>query len=162
MKNFLLLLIVLGMPTLSIADEAADREAVIAVIGEFFDAMTARDVERMRSLMTPDGILYGYRESDDGLQIMRPTHKAYLENLGNGEGKLVERFWEPEVMIYDRLATIWTPYDFHLNGQFSHCGVNNFSMLKTDDGWVITGVVFSSETENCAESPLGPLPTESQ
>jgi hypothetical protein len=29
--------------------------------------------------------------------------------------------------------------------------------LKTDDGWVITGVVFSIKTDDCAESPLGPF-----
>ena len=75
----------------------------------------------------------------------------------NVQGELVERFWEPRVMVYGRLATVWTPYDFHVDGAFSHCGINNFSMLQTDDGWKITGVVFSIEVENCEESPLGPF-----
>lgn len=138
------------------ADDAAERESVIAVINAFFESMSARDVERMRTLMTPDGILYGYRETDEGLQIIRPTHSEYLENLAIGEGTPIERYWDPEVMVSGRLATIWTPYDFHIDGQFSHCGLNNFSMLKTDNGWVIAGVVFSIKSEDCPESPLGP------
>ena len=136
---------------------ADDEEDVIAVIDRFFAAMKTRDAATMRTLMTEDGILYGYRETADGLRISRPTHQAYLENLASGTGVPVERYWDPTVMIHDRLATVWTLYDFHNDGVFSHCGLNNFSLLKSDDGWVITGVVFSIRTEDCDESPLGPL-----
>jgi uncharacterized protein (TIGR02246 family) len=162
MRKLLSLVLIFQFSQFALADAVADRDAVIAVVQEFFDAMTARDADKMRSMMTPDGILYGYRESTEGLQIIRPTHDAYLENLATGEGKLVERFWDPEVMVEDRLATVWTPYDFHVDGSFSHCGVNNFSMLRTDERWIITGVVFSMQRENCEESPLGPLPAEEQ
>ncbi len=152
----LVLVVGLLFPFLAATDEAQDKEDVIATVQAFFDSMTARDVERMRKLMTPDGIIYGYLENDEGLQVIRPTHADYLANLANGEALLVERFWDPEVMVYGRLATIWTPYELYADGQFTHCGVNNFSMLKMDTGWVITGVVFSIEGE-CAPSPLGPF-----
>jgi len=144
------------VPAVASADESDDRNEVIATIESFFDAMTTRDVERMRTLMTPDGIIYGYLENEEGLQVIRPTHADYLENLASGEARLVERFRDPRVMVYGRLATIWTPYELYADGEFSHCGVNNFSMLKMDNGWVITGVVFSIEGQ-CDPSPLDPL-----
>lgn len=162
MNRLLTITLLLAATSPAYADDASEQKAVLDVIDAFFESMTARDVERMRTLMTPDGIIYGYRESDEGLQIIRPTHADYLENLGDGEGTPVERYWEPEVMVSGRMATIWTPYDFHNDGQFSHCGVNNFSMLKTDAGWVIAGVVFSIQTKNCPESPLGALAGASQ
>lgn len=145
---------------LQVSSAAADndtdaRAEVLAVIDEFFAAMTARDVERLASIMTEDGIIYGYRETPEGLRIVRPKHADYLEGLANRQAVPVERYWEPEVMVHDRLATVWTPYDFYSDGVFSHCGVNNFSMLKTDSGWVIAGVVFSIQTADCPESPLG-------
>jgi hypothetical protein len=157
MKKLLIITLCLHLSLTTAADEATDRDAVIQAIDDFFAAMTARDVDKMRSLMTPDGIIYGYRETAEGLQVVRPTHSAYLENLATGEGTLVERYWNPKIMIYDRLATVWTPYDFHVDGIFDHCGVNNFSMLRTDHGWVVAGVVFSIESETCEESPLGPF-----
>lgn len=153
-------LTILGLLTAAspaLADDAAD---VVAVIDKFFAAMKTRDTATMRTTMTEDGILYGYRETPDGLSISRPTHKTYLENLASGTGVPVERYWDPTVMIHERLATVWTPYDFHNDGVFSHCGLNNFSLLKTDDGWVITGVVFSIKTEGCDESPLGPIDSQ--
>ena len=140
---------------LAIADDTTDRDAVVQVITNFFHAMTMRDVDAMRALMTEDGMIYGYREGDDGLQVIRRPHAEYLAGLEAGEGQLLERFWKPEVMVYGRLATAWTPYDFYANGSFSHCGVNNFSLLRTDERWVIAGVVFSIEAD-CGESPLGP------
>lgn len=143
------------LPAATWADEADDREAVIATVQAFFESMTARDVDRMRALMTPDGMIFGYREVDGETQITRIPHADYLSNLASGEGTPVERFWDPEVTVYGRLATVWTPYDFYLDGQYSHCGVNIFSMLKTNAGWIIAGVVFSIERD-CDPSPLGP------
>ena len=156
MKRILTLAALIAISAPLLADESAEREAVLGVIDAFFESMTARDTERMRTLMTPDGIIYGYREDEQGVQVIRPTHADYLDNLATGEARLVERYWDPEVMVYGRLATIWTPYDLYADGEYSHCGVNNFSLLKTDAGWVISGVVFSIEAE-CAPSPLGPF-----
>lgn len=153
-------LALLGNVTSVIADETSDEAELIGVVRMFFAAMTAKDVDKMRQMMTSDGILYGYREGPDGLQVIRPTHKEYLNNLAAAEGELVERFWEPEVMLHGRMAIVWTPYDLYRNGEFSHCGINNFNFLRTEDGWKITGVVFSIETNGCVESPLGPFRPE--
>ena len=142
------------------ADEAEDRKAVIAVVDAFFAGMTAKDTDSMRKIMTEDGMLYGYRETAEGLSIFNPTHAGYLDGLAARESVPVERYWDPTVMLHDRLAVVWTPYDFYSDGVFSHCGVNSFSMLKTEDGWKIAGVVFSMEPEGCEPSPLGPLQVE--
>ena len=150
------LLAVLALAT-ALADEAEDRAAVMGVIEAFFSGMTAKDIEGMQKIMTEDGILYGYRETADGVVVFNPTHKAYLEGLAGREGIPVERIWDVEIMLHDRIAVVWTPYDFYSDGVFSHCGLNSFSLLKAGDGWKITGVVFSVQAENCDESPLGPF-----
>ena len=48
------------------------------------------------------------------------------------------------------------PYDFHRDGEFSHCGVDAFTLVRTESGWKISGGVYTVETEGCAPSPLGP------
>lgn len=159
MKNILLAVILYGSFLVpgAFADEADEREAVVEVVQLFFAAMTSKDVGQSSDLMTVDGILYGYRETSDGLQIVRPTHAGYLEGLANRENELIERFWDPTVLLHDRMAVVWTPYDLFIDGEFSHCGIDNFSLLKTEEGWKITGIVFSMEADNCVASPLGPL-----
>ena len=156
MKKFQLALLLCG--PLFVSGAFADEEAaVVEVVKVFFDAMTAKDVEQSSAVMTSDGILYGYRENEEGLQIIRPTHASYLEGLAARQNELIERFWDPTVLLHDRMAVVWTPYDLYIDGEFSHCGIDSFSLLKTEEGWKITGIVFSMEAENCAPSPLGPL-----
>ena len=153
-----ILLALLSCGPLFVSGAFADEEtAVIEVVKVFFEAMTAKDVALSRTLMTADGVLYGYRETEAGLQIVRPTHANYLEGLAGRENELIERFWDPKVLLHDRMAVVWTPYDLYVDGEFSHCGIDSFSLLKAQEGWIITGIVFSMEADNCAPSPLGPL-----
>ena len=62
----------------------------------------------------------------------------------------------PEVRLHGTVATVWTPYDFWIDGKFSHCGIDAFDLVKTASGWKIAGVVFTVEPK-CEPSPLGPL-----
>ena len=157
MKKTLIAFLLTFALTIAVADEADDHIAIMGVINAFFTGMTAKDIDGMQQIMTADGVLYGYREGAEGLSVFSLTHAAYLENLAGREGVAVERIWDAKINIHDRIAIVWTPYDFHSDGVFSHCGMNTFSMLKGNDGWKITGVVFSVQAENCDESPLGPF-----
>ena len=159
MKKFLLTLLFCVTPFSigAFADEADEKAAVVEIVRVFFEAMTAKDVEQSSAVMTADGVLYGYRENDDGMQINRSTHASFLEGLATGQNVLIERFWDPTVLLHDRMAVVWTPYDLFIDGEFSHCGIDNFSLLKTEEGWKITGIVYSMEPDGCAASPLGPL-----
>ena len=135
------------------ADDASDEAGVIAVIQDFFSAMAARDADRLGDLMTEDGMIYGYRETEDGLDIFRQPNAGFIDNVAGSTGVPLERFWSPQVLVHDRIATVWTPYDFHRDGEFSHCGINNFSLIKSDAGWIVTGVVFSMQTTDCEGPP---------
>ena len=67
-----------------------------------------------------------------------------------------ERIWNAEVRVNGLIATVTAPYDFWIDGKFSHCGVDSFDFIKTGDGWKIAGGVYTVE-QKCAPSPLGPL-----
>ena len=141
--------------TLLADDKSPDEAQVLQVIESFFSAMKTRDVDTMRTLMTSEGIISGHRvESGEAILFTR-THAEYLAGLGEGEAQLVERIWDPEVTVRGPVATAWTPYDFYIDGEFSHCGVNNFSFLNTADGWKIAGVAYSMKSSDCPASPLG-------
>jgi len=48
----------------------------------------------MRTLLTTDGIFYGYRETAEGLQITRPTHESFVAGIGERSNNLKVR-WGP-------------------------------------------------------------------
>lgn len=140
----------------SAASAPAEEAAVVAVVQKFFDAMAARDLEAARAVVLPEGRDHSVREGAEGPIIRSFTHEDFIARLATGTEKLLERMWEPKVMIHGRIAMLWAPYDFHRNGEFSHCGVDAFTLVKTESGWKISGGVYTVETEGCAPSPLGP------
>jgi hypothetical protein len=68
----------------------------------------------------------------------------------------LERIWDPEVRFHGPLAIVTAPYDFHIDGVFSHCGTDVFELFETDDGWRLAGGSYTVQKEGCAPSPLGP------
>ena len=61
-----------------------------------------------------------------------------------------------DVRIRGFIANVWTPYDFWTNGRLSHCGIDSFELIKTEQGWRIAGGTYTIENK-CEPSPLGPL-----
>ena len=69
----------------------------------------------------------------------------------------IERAWDETILIQGSIAIFWAPYDFHVDGEFSHCGVDSFQLIKKGDKWLITNASWTREIEKCQKSPLGPL-----
>ncbi len=146
----------LGLSPASAAAQS-EEEQVLGVVQQFFSSMTAQDTAAARSIMLLEGVYFGVREDSAGVHVTSNTHRRYLQRLPTGEDEFVERMWEATVMIHGRIAMVWTPYDFHIDGEFSHCGVDSFSLVKTEEGWKISGIIYTVERTDCADSPLGPL-----
>ena len=139
------------------ADATADKEAVLATVNKFLETMAAKDVAGARAALMPEGRLFIVRDEKGQSVVRSMTHEAYLERLTTRKENLRERIWNPEVRIHGGLATVWTPYDFWIDGKFSHCGVDAFDLVKTAEGWRIAGGAYTVEPRGCAPSPLGPL-----
>ena len=134
-----------------------DKAAVLAAVQKFFDTMATRDVEGARSVLMPDGRLFAVREENGQASARASSIQNYLDNLGKRKQDYRERMWNPEVRIHGPIAAVWTPYDFWVDGKFSHCGIDAFDLVKTPDGWKIAGGTYTVERTGCAPSPLGPL-----
>lgn len=48
-----------------------------------------------------------------------------------------ERLGEPSVTIHQNLATVWVPFQFYLDGVFSHSGHNLFQLFWEGNKWKI-------------------------
>jgi hypothetical protein len=138
------------------AAPASEREAVLAIVQAFFDTMAAKDVAGARRILLPDGRFHAVRQQDGAPRIRAFTGEDYLKDLPGMKQNVRERMWNPEVRIRGPIASVWTPYDFWTDGKFSHCGVDAFDLIKTDEGWRIAGGTYTLESK-CEPSPLGPL-----
>ena len=130
-----------------------DREAVLQVVQTFFDTMTARDVERAREILVPQGRFHAMRSGSEPRSL---SNEEYLAQLQASKQTMRERIWNPEVRVHGSIAAVWAPYDFWIDGKFSHCGVDAFDLIKTDKGWKLAGGTYTIESK-CEPSPLGPI-----
>ena len=138
------------------ANAQEDREAILAKVQQFFDALATNDTAAGRAAVLLDGQYFRLREVGDSLDLGRTPHTEFLRNLAAGGNDFLERMWDPTVLQHGRMAVVWTPYDFFRAGEFSHCGVDVFNLIHTDSGWKIAGIMYTVEPTGCAPSPLGP------
>ena len=135
------------------ATAADDRAQVMAVVHKLFEGMAARDAAAIADTMMADARIIA---AQDKIGAAR-TRDDFAERIRANESQIVERMWKPTVLVRGRIAMLWADYDVHVGGKFNHCGIDSFMLLKTDAGWKISQVEYTSETQNCKPSPLGPL-----
>lgn len=149
------LAILVGLPVSVSAQTAAvsDSAAVVAVVQRLFEAMASRDTVTARALLLPGSRLISLRP---GASPRVQSDTAFIRSLAAAREQLLERMWNPLVRVHGGLAELWTPYDFHRGGRFSHCGVDAVTLVRGADGWQIAGIAYTVEPTGCAPSPLGP------
>jgi putative lumazine-binding protein len=133
-----------------------EREAVMKTMQAFFDTMTAHDVDGARQILQPQGRFHAMSMKDGKPDVRAFANEEYFAQLQASKQKMQERIWNPDVRINGLIASVTAPYDFWIDGKFSHCGVDAFDLIKTEEGWKIAGGVYTVES-TCAPSPLGPL-----
>lgn len=143
------------LPTRVAAQQTA-KDSVLAVVNEFFRAMTARDTAAFAHTQMSDGIMFAVVMRADSTVMRRQTIEASVRQIGATRDTYLERIWDPTVHIHGPIAVVWTPYDLHRNGQFSHCGVDAFTLVRGSAGWKIATATYTVEPTGCAPSPLGP------
>lgn len=139
-----------------------EQAAVASTVQRYIDAMASRDADALASTMLPEASLHAAAVEPSG--ELRPprsrTAEEFVDWLRGTTDAQLGRIWGYEVRVHDRVATLWTPYDFWRNGEFSHCGVEIFTLVKLAEGWRIASITYTTRTEGCEPSPLGPPATD--
>jgi len=133
-----------------------DRADILTTVERFFAAMAAKDLAAARELVVGEGRFVALREEGGKTLLRVASNEELVASWATAPGQLLERFWDAEVRVHQGIATLWAPYDFHLDGQLSHCGVDAFDLVKVDGRWKIAGGVYSVVRTGCPPSPLPP------
>jgi len=135
---------------------SAEHAAVVQVVQLFFDALHARDGDSLRRICQPGAQFTSGRASADGYALRQRSVESDIASFADLKETWLERMWKPTVHITGRIAMVWTRYDFHRSGKFSHNGTDCFTLLKTDAGWKIVCGAYSVEPGGMTENPAGP------
>ena len=67
----------------------------------------------------------------------------------SAKSDLDERIEFGSIKIDGALASVWTPYKFYYKGQFSHCGVNSFQLVRINGSWKIQYLIDTRRKQPC-------------
>ena len=150
MKPFITLFLIFG--TSVAAAQANDNKAVENAITTFFEHFHRQDTAAMKAMAYPGLNLQTIGRDKEGTTRVRTVaFSKFLESIGSIPDSIQfqEKIKGIAVQTDGPLAHAWTPYEFWINGQRSHCGVNSFQFVKTDGQWKIIYLVDTRRRDNC-------------
>ena len=133
------------------------RAEVIEALQKLFDALETGDEGLLRSVVDPSVVMH-FSESRAGETTFgSSTLDGLASRITSSDVPLIERMWDPVVVVNGALATIWTPYDFYAGTEFSHCGVDAANLMNTPEGWRIVALSWTRlQPPDCDLHPDGP------
>lgn len=137
----------------------AERDAILAAVRGIFDALAAGDGEILREIMHPDVLMHSVERAADGTRSSSTsTRDQLIARLEGSEQVLIERMWDAEVRVSGDLAMVWTPYDFYVGEDLSHCGADALLLTRNDDeSWTIVALSWTRlQPPECELHPDGP------
>ena len=148
MKIFLFVFSLILWSSDSFSQAETEREKVLSVVQNFFVALETQDTALFQSLFIEYAFNHYVREIQDSTKVWVETGTQNPDVFKFKPDRILkERLTgaDLEVKIHKRIAMVWSPYNFWVNEEFSHCGIDVFTMFKTDAGWKISSVSFSVE-----------------
>lgn len=123
----------------------SDKEEILNTVQKLFDGFATKDTLALRQVLLPNGQFYSVREDSNQVITKRTPHSTIIKRISMDQKLIREVMSDPQVLIHNRIAIVWTPYDFYINEKRSHGGVDAVSLLKTADGWKIAGIIYTVE-----------------
>lgn len=149
-SSLLLLIAILGMSYLLQAQSTED--SVKATVNQLFEGMKSANAEMVKGAFADSAVLQTIitRNKEGKTVIRNEAVSAFADFVGKVKpGAADERIQFETIKIDGPLAIVWTPYKFYFNGQFSHCGVNSFQLVRLNGQWKIQYLIDTRRKDQC-------------
>ena len=134
--------------------QSEDELAVKKTIIDFFDAFHKQDTVALKSFAIGNIKMQSIGRTKEGeTKLKTDDYNSFIKGIASipKENKFEEKLTGFTINIDENMATAWTPYEFWYKGQFSHCGVNSFQLIKENDMWKIIYLVDTRRRDNCVQ-----------
>jgi hypothetical protein len=152
MPKIITLLIIFVLTTVVNAQTSNEQIAVKKTIETFFDGLHKGDSTIVSStLHTTIKIQTTLTNKDGKKKLITDSKKKLLIGIANkkAENTYLEKLLSWDIKIDGNLASVWTPYQFYLNGKLSHCGANSYQLFNNNGKWEIIYLIDMRRRENC-------------
>ncbi|WP_422079829.1 nuclear transport factor 2 family protein [Ulvibacterium sp.] len=129
-----------------------ERVAVQKTIETFFDGFHKQDSTIIKQSVSDTIVLQTIARDKKGEAYVRKDkfHDFLKSIVGIPETtKFKEKILSYNIQMDGTMAHAWTPYEFWINGEFHHCGVNSFQLFKDSGDWKIIYLIDTRRKEGC-------------
>ena len=138
--------------------ETGDREEILTVMDRAFAAVRSNIANDWRAIQLAEGTTLSFRpgpaERPEELEMRISKNEDFVADLMPDGHEYVERWTgEPTILIRGPIAVIWGEYEFWIDGEFSHCGVDSADLVKIDGEWKVANFMWTVEKEDCPTAP---------
>ena len=150
--------LVLLAPTSRAQTADVESRAAIAVADSVLVALSSGDNATLERLTLDSAIVGGVGVRNGVERLSLGSWTPYTSRTGQSE--FTERGFGATARVQDRVAQVWVPYDLYIGKSWSHCGVDVFTLLKSEGRWRVASLIYTIEQPPaCQKHPAGP-PTQ--
>jgi hypothetical protein len=138
--------------------QSDDHEMILAVMEKAFAAVHSNNPDDWREIQLAEGTSLSFRPGPEGrpeeLEMQIWNNEEFLADLKPDGHDYMERWTgEPTILVRGPIAATWGEYEFWIDGEFSHCGVDSVDLVKVGGEWKIANFTWTVEKENCPTAP---------
>jgi hypothetical protein len=149
------LALLLSTPVCRAQGADVNSKAAIAVADSVLVALSSGDNATLKRL-TLDSAIVGGAGVRNGVERLSMGSWARFTSR-TGPSDFTERGFGATARVQDRVAQVWVPYDLYVGKTWSHCGVDAFTLVKTDGRWRVASLMYTIEQPpDCHKHPAGP------
>jgi len=152
------LLLLITLPIANAFADDAELAAVLTTVDRAFAAIRSGNADDARATQLADGISISFRPHPNGnagelLMRMHTNEELLRSESGDGHDYVERWSGAPTVLIRGPIAVAWGNYEFWIDGEFSHCGIDSIDLVKADGNWTIANWMWTVEKEDCPTAP---------
>lgn len=149
---FAVVALVVAMPSAAADSPKAEINKVVA---SFQSALKQHDAKALDQLFLPDSDAWVTTLGEDTLKVMRKKHpdaphykvgkrQSFLDFVGSTKSPIEERFHDVRINTDGSVASVYFTFEFLIDGKVQNRGAETWQLVKTDDGWKISAMLYSS------------------
>jgi hypothetical protein len=136
-----------------------DKKAAVGVVNQLFAEMAAANAAGILATGTPENQLVAIRKLKDGKTRVDVIGGEAFTKFFTKPGAIQEVMYAPNVEVSGDWAMVWGRYVFFVGDKLSHCGINQFNLVRTANGWKIANGASTIDPGDCKEKEKAMKPT---
>ncbi|MFD2564837.1 nuclear transport factor 2 family protein [Aquimarina rubra] len=150
--RILFFLIIAGNPVFSQKEMDVNQKNAKQAVLDFFDGFHKGDTAQIRKTIDENIVMHTVAKTKEGkIKTVKTDIEKFMEVIHNRpkDQKWLEKLLGFKVDADESIAQVWTPYEFYVNEQFSHCGINVFQLFNDGTTWKIMAIADTRKKEGC-------------